>query len=194
MQSDTEAFWANDFGNKYLDRNRVNWHMRVPFWGRMADMFPDANSALEVGCNAGWNLRALQVCRPKWRLVGIDINERAVEEAQAAGVLARVGSAELSAQDYAGHSDIVFTAGLLIHIAPEQLPYVMRNIVLAARHAVVAVEYESAQEEEVEYRGHAGKLWKRDFGALYQELGMKLAYKAPAGLGFDDCTAWVLTK
>jgi hypothetical protein len=69
----------------------------------------------------------------------------------------------------------------------------MRAIVQTSAKFVLAVEYEAEQEEEVEYRGHAGKLWKRPFGKLYGNLGMDLLAYGDAQ-GFNDCTYWLMSR
>ena len=78
----------------------------------------------EVGCNAGWNLKALREISPSMTLCGVDINESAVKEARdGAGFTVW----NQSAGEPFGHRnfDLVFTAGLLIHIPLEALDRVM---------------------------------------------------------------------
>ena len=189
----TEAFWAGNFGNEYLQRNRVNWQDRVPFWQSAVEYCAPA-TALEVGCNAGWNLRAIQEVDSSIELFGVDVNAAAVEEARQQGFEVQHTSAVTIAGLYdAGSIDLVFTCGVLIHVAPEDLDPIMRAIVATSGRYVLAVEYAADEEEEIEYRGHAGKLWKRPFGKLYEQLGLKLLSVGEAG-GFDDCVYWLLEK
>jgi len=70
----------------------------------------------------------------------------------------------------------------------------MQKIVDQSYRYVLAVEYESEQEEEIEYRGHTGKLWRRPFGKLYEEMGLRLVGKIENAPGFDSCAAWLLEK
>src|SRR5690606_27319490 len=65
--------------------------------------------------------------------------------------------------------DLVFTSGVLIHVAPADLPAVMDETVRVARRYVWCNEYFAKQPEEIPYRGRAGLLFKRDFGRLYLE-------------------------
>ncbi len=62
-----------------------------------------------------------------------------------------------------------------------------------SRKYVMAIEYEAEQEEMVEYRGHEGKLWRRPFGKLYQDMGLTLLAYGPAQ-GFDRCEFFLLEK
>lgn len=192
--SDTIQFWAGEFGTSYLARNRVEWQARLPFWESAMD-YTQAQSVLEVGCNAGWNLRAIQQVRPSAELYGVDVNAAAVEESRQAGFEAQHTDAlGILALHEAGSIDLVFTAGVLIHVAPIDLEPVMRAIVTTSGRYVLAVEYAADEETEVEYRGHAGKLWKRPFGKLYQDMGLRLLAVVPEAAGFDDCVAWLLEK
>lgn len=65
--------------------------------------------------------------------------------------------------------DLVFTSGVLIHIAPDDLAQVTQEIVRVARYYVLAIEYFSHTPESIPYRGMEGYLFKRDFGLHYME-------------------------
>ena len=188
----TEQFWAGSFGNQYTDRNRVKYHERMPFWLRVLERTQPA-SVLEVGANAGWNLRAIRGLAQGVKLSGIDVNLQAVQEAQDCGLNVAVCPAADVGRLWPDSADLVFTAGVLIHIPPEQLPEVMASIIQASRRWVLAVEYSAEVEEPVEYRGHADRLWRRPFGRLYEGLGLRLVWSGPAD-GFDNCCAWLLSK
>ena len=188
-----EAFWAGEFGDDYVDRNRVDWQARIPFW-ESAVQFCQPMTALEVGCNAGWNLRAIQQCSPGTELLGVDVNADAAEEARQAGFEVQCTDAlGIMGLHEPGSIDLVFTAGVLIHIPPEDLESVMRAIINVCGRYVIAVEYDADESQEVEYRGHAGRLWKRPYGKLYEALGLKLLSYGDAG-GFDQCTYYLLEK
>jgi trans-aconitate methyltransferase len=187
--------WAGDFGNEYLNRNRVNWRLRHDFWLRLS-VNTAARSYFEYGCNAGWNLSAIQLAYPQARVSGIDINPMAVTRAMCAGLDVQLrGPAAIASMFDGPMAELTFTAGVLIHIPPENLEGVMRGLVIASFDYVLAVEYPSisGEEEPVEYRGKTGMLWRRDYGALYEALGLKLVDKYSAH-GFDRCTAYLLRK
>lgn len=190
---ETEAFWAGDFGRDYTARNRVDPETRVDFW-RSAIEYCNPATVLEVGCNRGHNLLAIQSIDTSINCVGVDINVGAVNEAREQGITAEVCSALEIASRFGHNSmDLVFTAGVLIHVPPDDLNRVMQQIIDTSVKYIIAVEYMAKEEEEVEYRGHAGKLWKRDFGKLYQDMGCTLISYGSAG-GFDDCSYWLLMK
>lgn len=187
--SDTKEFWSGDFGNDYLKRNRVAWQRRIPFWEGIINL-TGARSVHEFGCSAGWNLSAIKRAFPDVAVAGNDINSEAIKQAERAGI-SHVGLESISAWM---QSELVFTSGVLIHIAPEDLQATMQSIVDASCDYVLAVEYAAEQEEEVLYRGHEGKLWKRPYGKLYQGMGLTLVQEFDAGEGFDRCTAFLLRK
>lgn len=189
--------WASDFGDAYTIRNRVQWEKRQPFWEYIINKTEPA-SVLEVGCNSGWNMRAISsLGKHSRRLTGVDVNKTAIAEAQ----LACFDVRECAARDLRtifepGEFDLVYTCGVLIHIPPEDLTDVMQSIVDVSRKYVLAVEYAHKDETPVEYRGHTDMLWKRPYGRLYEHLGLKttwFGFLAP-DTGFDQCTAWLMEK
>ena len=193
--NDQERFWAGDFGREYTARNRVNWRARTSFWDLMIER-TCARSVLEVGCNAGWNLMALRACDPTLKLRGVDVNDEALREAKGEFLDARNVAGRDVGTLWPAKFGLVFTAGVLIHVAPDDLVPMMRSIIRASNRHVLAVEYASAFEEHVEYRGNADKLWKRPYGQLYEDLGLTIECvgELKAGDGFDDCTYWLMRK
>lgn len=189
-------FWKGDFGKAYTERNRVDVQTRVPFWRLMLER-TRAQSVLEVGCNAGWNLLAMKALDKDLDLVGVDLNAHALEDAERAGIqnVHVMHGADVGECWPAGF-DLVFTAGVLIHVPTENLGAVMRSIAEASRRYVVAVEYAAIKEEAVEYRGHQDRLWRRPFGLLYEDAGLRLVDTGflSKESGFDSCTYWLMER
>lgn len=189
------VLWEGPFGDDYTGRNRVDWSARVPFWNKMLrDTRPQ--SVLEVGCNAGWNMRAIRGLDHRIELRGVDVNQLALTEARFVGLNAmQAGAAEVGAL-YPETFDLVFTCGVLIHIPPDDLGACMGSIARATRRWVLAIEYGSEAETEVEYRGQRSALWRRPFGELYQDLGLHVVEQGVLlkPTGFDNCTYWLLKK
>ena len=187
-----EEWWAGSWGSEYTSRNRVEWEKRIPFWRQILDI-TQASSVLDVGTNAGWNLLAIRAISRSVRAMGIDINADAVGEARTNELdVVQVPATQAGVQ-YRNRFDLVCTSGVLIHVGPEELADTMRAIVDASRRWVLAVEYEAEAEEEVLYRGHADRLWKRDYGRLYEALGLTAVAVSDAE-GFDRCRAWLMCK
>jgi SAM-dependent methyltransferase len=194
--SEHERFWAGDFGIAYALRNmKVDWMARRSFWELVLER-TRASRVLEVGCGAGWNLLAIRDVDARVRAIGVDVNLVALDMAHDAGVDAIELAAAQVASRWPLAFDLAFTAGVLIHVPPAELAATMASIVAASRRWVLAIEYEAATEEEVPYRGHAERLWRRPFGLLYEAMGMELEDSGglERGDGFDSCTWWLLRK
>ena len=177
MVSKQVELWRSEFGESYAQRgnNRITDEGQAALlrdWGKMLAhaTSPRPQSALEVGCNIGRNLVALNPFIP--HLHGIEPNrfacERARQNEALAGVTIQEG--EGASLPYADNSiDLVFTSGVLIHVAPENLGGVVDEIVRVARHYIVCIEYFAHEPTEVPYHGMSGFLFKRDFGKFYLE-------------------------
>ena len=63
--------------------------------------------------------------------------------------------------------DLVFTSGVLIHVAPDDLGRATDEIVRVARKYVLCIEYFSHEPVDIRYHGQQCLLFKRDFGAFY---------------------------
>ncbi|MBI3529698.1 MAG: methyltransferase domain-containing protein [Betaproteobacteria bacterium] len=177
MDTKQLQLWKSAFGAEYASRegNRIstkNLRRLMRDWGRMLEhaVTPHPESVLEVGCNIGRNLVALQGFVEE--LHAVEPNSEAVRTARANPVLKGVNIEEGSGFDLAfpdSSVDLVFTSGVLIHVAPEDLEKVTSEIVRVARHYVLCIEYFSHQPVQVPYHGREGYLFKRDFGRVYLE-------------------------
>lgn len=195
MSEQSEA-WGEEFGDNYNKRNRVDWRRRIAFWSLVLER-TGARSILEVGCNAGWNMTAIKKSAPWTRVAGSDVNHEALRLATAAGL--EVWPEDITAHEGMGEGlyELVFTAGVLIHIREPELEKAMRAIVRKSNHWVLAIEYGSDYVEEIIYRGQPNMLWKRPFGKMYEAMGLKLAaqpYVLTPEQGFDNCTVYLLEK
>jgi pseudaminic acid biosynthesis-associated methylase len=189
---DAKEFWSNEGGVEYTRRNRVDWRKRIPIWKHFIEK-TGARSVFELGCNAGWNLSAIHRAVPDVNVWGADVNEKALAQAEGCGL-----------DVYNVHHDkfehytaeLTFTAGVLIHIPPEELGKAMNKLIRISSDWVLAIEYEADQEEEIVYRGKTGLLWKRPYGELYQEMGLTMIEtgKLQQDVGFDNCRYWLMRK
>ena len=196
-----EALWRDDFGDRYVERNRAAAEHREPFWRWLHEEFP-FDSALEVGCNVGGNLHWLaQLVEPQ-RIYGVDINSQALREVRQ--TLPDINAVRAPARSLPFRDalfDLTFTTTVLIHQPPDALPIVMNEVVRCSRRYVLCGEYHADELEEVPSRGERGALFKRDWGALYQHLfpELRLLHRRfepaqPDGSGWDDVTFWLFEK
>jgi pseudaminic acid biosynthesis-associated methylase len=193
MTQQLEA-WSGEFGKQYTDRNQVDWLTRVPFFRSMVEGLL-LSRVLEVGCNRGHNLVALgAILGTEAELIGVEPGAYARQIALAAGIDVRDGDAfSLPFPD--GHFDLVFTAGVLIHVALEDLPRAMREVYRCSRRYLLAVEYFSEEDTAIHYRGHQDLLWKRDFQRHYQTLFPGLTITRQGYFEqWDRANWWLLEK
>jgi len=194
-----QGLWAGEFGDEYTVRNNMAADGREPFWRSLLSKHP-ARNVLEVGCNMGGNLHWISRMVPPHHVYGVDINEQALASVRQAlpGVNAVWSPArELPFRDRS--FDLVFTTTVLIHQPTEAMPVVMSEVVRCSRKYVLCGEYYAEELTEVPYRGHRGALWKRDFGALYQQLFPELRLLKEGFLprkdgGWDDVTWWLFER
>jgi pseudaminic acid biosynthesis-associated methylase len=173
--------WRGQFGAKYSERNLFNdAELDRTYVGKygltrtalnhsfLADI-PRSASILEVGCNLGNQLILLKQMGFE-NLTGIEIHSDIVKEAQTRVPWAHVSEGSALNIPFGDASfDLVFTSGLLIHIAPRDLATVMNEIHRCARSWIWGLEYYAPQTTEVVYRGQSGLLWKTDFARLYTD-------------------------
>jgi len=194
-----EALWSGRFGDEYSTRNDNPFPNREAFWNGLFDSIEVA-SVLEVGSNVGANLQWIARRLPGARLSGIDLNSSALEKARQ-----RLPQAELRQGSATGlpfadaNFDLVFTTGVLIHLAREILPQVMSEVVRCSRRYVLCGEYYAPARTEVPYRGHEGALFKEDYGQGYLNAFPELRLVQQGFLprtenGWDDVTYWLFEK
>ena len=188
-----EEHWKGVNGDAYVARQKVQPADRMPLL-EMVLGITQAKSVMDVGCSEGWNQRALYLIDSKLPTQGVDINVGALAKAREVGMTVSICRAQDVAEQFGnGCADLVVHSGVLIHVPPADLPATLRAIFDAARRFVLAIEYDANREEEVNYRGQDGLLWKRPFGMLYEELGMHVIAKGPA-VGYDRCNYWLMGK
>jgi pseudaminic acid biosynthesis-associated methylase len=173
--------WSGDFGREYTDRNtytpaeldelyRRNYGVtRTELNQRFLADIPRDVRILEVGCNLGTQLLVLKQMGFH-NLYGVEIQNYALKRAKhrvAGAVLTQASALAIPYPDR--FFDLVFTSGVLIHVAPADLPAAMAEIDRCAKQWIWGFEYYAPQMTEVAYRGHQALLWKTDYSRLYLE-------------------------
>jgi pseudaminic acid biosynthesis-associated methylase len=180
MKTEQIDFWSGDFGKNYTDRNNYSFEDWNEFykstWGvtkteinqPLVDALPKDAKILEVGCNIGLQLNGLQK-QGFTNLYGIELQHYAVEKAKSIteGINIIQGSGfDIPFKD--GFFDLVMTNGVLIHIAPKDLPTIMGEIYRCSNQYIAGFEYYAEELTNLNYRGNKGFLWKADYSKLYQ--------------------------
>lgn len=177
FKTEQEAFWHGRFGDEYVERNRGGDAMaaNIALFARILGCRSGIASALELGANIGLNLVALRQLLPACALSAVEINDKAVAEARRSIPSATIFHRSLL--DFAPDRqwDLVFTKGVLIHIDPNSLPAVYALLHRASARYVLVAEYYNPVPAEIGYRGHSGKLFKRDFAGELLDLFPDLA-------------------
>jgi len=195
----TESFWAGDFGNAYNKRAPGDVEANISFFRRALQKVAWINSAVELGCGVGANLLALKRVAPHLELTGVEINEEAA--AQAANH-APIHRCSLLDWEPSRAFDLALTKGVLIHIAPPDLRIAYEKLMASSRRWILLAEYYNPTPIEIEYRGHAGRLWKRDFATDLIERYPGLVRVADYGFAWrrdpvapqDDITWFLMEK
>jgi len=174
--------WMEDFGKKYTNRNaltldemnemyRKNFGMsREDLNNKFIDEMNQSIKILEVGSNIGNQLILLQKMGFK-NLYGIEINSYAVElsKQRTKDINIIQGSAfDIPFRD--NYFDLIFTSGLLIHIAPPDIEIVIQEIHRCAKEYIWGFEYYSDKYTEIVYRKKKNLLWKANFSKMYLDL------------------------
>lgn len=198
--------WRGQFGNAYIERNRIDGERlraSTGMWSRLLGRLAGAppRSILEVGANVGANLHALRLLTDA-ELWAIEPNATARANLTASEALPPARILDGTAQKIGladGAVDLAFTCGVLIHIHPDDLPAACSEIYRVARRYIICVEYFADQPEEKDYRGERGLLFKRDFGAYWMErhpdlVPLDWGFNWRRVTGLDNSTWWIFAK
>jgi|TARA_R110002096_G_scaffold435927_1_gene664283 pseudaminic acid biosynthesis-associated methylase len=164
-KTDQENFWAGNFGDDYIDRNKSKelFAANLNFFTKALNCADKVNSVIEFGANIGMNLRALKMLYPDQQQSGVEINQAAADKLKEF-----VGDDNVfvgSILDYApeGSVDLALIKTVLIHINPDMLPAVYDKLYEASNRYILVCEYYNPSPMTVNYRGHNERLFKRDF-------------------------------
>lgn len=171
--------WMGTFGKEYTDRNTFALEEMDKLYKRQygvsdtelnqefVGQLDRSIRILEVGSNIGNKLLNLQRMRFE-NLYGIEINAYAIEQAKANTKdinIIRGSAFDIPFKD--GYFDMVFTSGLLIHIAPTDIKDVLKEIHRCSKKYIWGFEYYADTYTEIQYREHNKLMWKTDFVRLY---------------------------
>lgn len=173
--------WRGDFGRAYTDRNTFDLKemqdVYTQCWGttrtvmnkRFVGALPRDIRILEVGSNAGNQLLCLK-SMGFTNLYGIEPQAYALSQARerVKDVSLLPGDAfDIPFKD--GYFDLVFTSGVLIHIAPDDVPRAIAEIHRCSKRWIWGFEYYAPQMTAYSYRGLPDLIWKGDYRDLYMK-------------------------
>ena len=202
LKTEQEKFWSQEFGDEYTHRNQ-GAHLEaanLALFSKILALTKPFKSVIEFGANRGLNLTAIKQLLPDIEISAIEINPLAVEK------LREIGGIEIyheSILDFTpqGSWNFVLIKGVLIHINPNYLTQVYDRLYASSDRYICLVEYYNPSPVEVIYRGHKGKLFKRDFAGEMldrfnnlQLVDYGFVYHRDRQFPQDDLTWFLLEK
>jgi pseudaminic acid biosynthesis-associated methylase len=204
FSTEQEEFWAGQFGNDYISRNEatpenISYNLFL-FAKIFKKVVPLPETIIEFGSNIGLNLRAIKLLLPQAKLSAVEINSKAVARLQKDGVAQEIFHKSLLEFTPPNLYDFAFIKGVSIHLSPDHLLDVYRKLGACSSRYVLVAEYYNRKPEEVIYRGHQGKLFRRDFGGFFLEVNPQydlidygFSYHKDVYENHDD-TTWFLFR
>ena len=164
-KTEQEIFWSGAFGDEYSTRNAGDFWVasNTAFFSRIFARTGKLASIIEVGANRGLNLQAIKNLLPDAELSAVEINRSAYD------ILLEWGGCKevfhQSALDFKAKQpyQMAFVKGVLIHINPEFLGQIYDVLYDSSSRWLLVAEYYNPSPVEINYRGHSGKLFKRNF-------------------------------
>src|SRR3990167_329732 len=194
------TYWLGKFGDDYIERNSdlAMFRRREQFFKKLLQKYPEIKSVLEVGSNIGGNLMVFNKIDPKLKIVAVEPNKKAAKIARENLSSAKILEKSVFDMDFDDKFDLVFTCGVLIHIADNDLGKALTKIYNASRKYILTIEYYSNKRSAIPYRGLSDALFKRPYDKEYLNLYPKLKVMYKGSLdkskGFDNCKFWVFKK
>lgn len=199
FSTEQEEFWAGDFGDNYIGRNK-DFTNNISLFARIISRTNRVNSVLEFGANIGLNLKAIKLLKPEIELSAIEINEKAARYLKELDNIKIYHKSILDfSPDYL--RDFVLAKGILIHLNPEYLERVYDLLYLSSKKYICIAEYYNPTPVAIEYRGYENKLFKRDFAGeilnRYPDLELidyGFVYRGDPNFPLDNITWFLIQK
>lgn len=200
-----EKAWAGKHGKEYSERCDVTPESREVIFFELLKLMnisttiKELSPILEVGCNKGHNLEAINRVRRSVFCHGIEINK---------SLCTRPGIIHGSAYDLPWGPnvfDLVFTSGVLIHIPPGRLHEAMNQMRHVSKKYVLMIEYYADKEKGTKYEedfNFQEGVWSRPYGDIYtghfpkdrRVMSGKISDLGDDGWGFSKCHYWIFEK
>tara|TARA_B100000900_G_C20487976_1_gene678318 strand:- start:262 stop:882 length:621 start_codon:yes stop_codon:yes gene_type:complete len=201
-ETEQENFWAGDFGNQYISRNKGDLLLasNLNFFNSCLKLAGKVNSCREFGANIGMNLKALKLLYPAIGLKGIELNADASNELKKLIGEKNVFHGSIFDADVKQKVELSLIKGVLIHISPEKLQLVYQKLYDSSSKYILIAEYYNPVPVTIPYRGHLNRLFKRDFAGEFlnkfkdcELIDYGFGYKNDPAFPVDDIT-WFLIK
>ena len=167
--NEQELFWKGSFGAEYVERVAGNRFLaaKIDLLSKATHCLPPFENVIEFGANRGLNANALKMLFPSIHYTGVEIGDQAFACLKNNVCVDKAVHSSIHSFDSDVKYDLVIIAGVLIHLNPDELPSVYKLVNKVADKFVIFSEYYNPTPVEIDYRGHSGKLFKRDFAGEY---------------------------
>lgn len=172
-KTEQEKFWSGAFGDDYIKRNECTREMlaaSMGFFSKILKRTEKINSVIEFGSNIGINIKAMKMLIPDIQTAAIEINHKAAEFLRTDAFWKNqleVFETSILEFDSKKVYDMALISGVLIHINPDELQHVYEKLYTSSNQYICISEYYNPIPIEISYRGHEGKLFKRDFAGEF---------------------------
>ena len=163
--TEQEKFWASDFGDEYLERNKIEDLLpaKISLFSDIIKNLSSIKSFIEFGPNTGVNLIALRHLMPSANLNAVEINKKAKKVLKNLKICNNIWHNSILKFNMQHIADLSFTSGVLIHLSPDHLNYAYEALYNSSNKYILICEYYNPSPVELPYRGYKHKLFKRDF-------------------------------
>ena len=205
-KTEQENFWVeNQWADSYMERKSFEKIDIIPYENFFSKILKNncknLKSVIEFGANIGLNLVALNNLFPEIEYSGIELNKKACEQLDNLSFIKNIYNQSIIDLNINKKSDLVLIKTVLIHINPDYLDIVYKNLYDMSNKYILIAEYYNPTPIEVHYRGHSNKLFKRDFAGemlnSYDDLKLVdygFAYHKDKYFAQDDVTWFLLEK
>lgn len=196
--------WKGKFGIDYISRNPLNPEIINMKFNEFQKIFYNNNitikNILEVGCNIGLNISALQYLVKD--IYAIEPNTEAYNIIKSNSQI-KMKEIQNSSADNINYKDyffdLVFTCTVLIHLDDDALEKALNEIHRVSKKYILLIEYFSPKREMITYQNEKNLLFKRDYGEIFLNnfKNVKLidyGFLMKRFSGFDDCNFWLFEK
>lgn len=169
-----EDFWKNIHDNYYTTNTGQGKWRKV--YLRDVVRKNKIDSVLELGCNSGGNLLCMIHKNPHLKATGIDICDKAIRhgrevEQNPANLMVK-SIYDLS--DFLDNSfDLVFTSCVLIHIPPDKVEGILKEMKRICKYFVVNIEHHSDEGMVMGYSVSfdTPHRWAHNYDLMYKNIG-----------------------
>lgn len=170
--NEQELFWKGEFGDEYVERNDGSDFIaaKINMFTKALNAANKVESVIELGSNRGLNATALKAILPNIHYTGVEIGDKAFSYLKKNPNVDDCHHNSIHGFSTDNQYDLSFIAGVMIHLNPETLPDVYQLLSTLSSRYVLISEYYNPTPVEINYRGHEGKLFKRDFAKEFMDI------------------------